>query len=65
MSNRPTYGEGGQRAASSEPGAAAKPVPRVNFSDEGETLTADQSEETKRRRRRGQASASVVEAGSG
>ena len=47
MTNRPTYVEGGQCAASSELAAATKPVPRVKFADEGKALSTDQSEETK------------------
>ena len=47
MSNRPTYVEDSQRAASSEPATATKPIPHVKFSDEGEAPSADKSEETK------------------
>ena len=47
MSNRPTYVEGGQDAASREPAAVTQPVPHVKFAHEGETPLTDQSEESK------------------
>ena len=46
-SNRPTYIEDGQDAASSEPAAVTQPIPRVKFANEGEMTLADQSEEFK------------------
>ena len=65
LPNRPTYVEGDQPAASSEPAAVAQPAKRVKFTEEGETPSAAQLEVTKTPMPKGQASASVVEARSG
>ena len=45
MTNRPTYVEGGQCAASSELAAATKPKPKVRAEGKGKTSLPEQSEE--------------------